>query len=661
MALGTPVAAAAAYSANGGTTVSPAYPASILATDVVLLFVGQKPDTANGGTVTTPTGWTLRDELLAAGGHGATLGADTGNTNLRVYSWNAPVAGQTGNLSVTLGANNMAWAFIVRIPTSGGALSYGSADGARTTAPTVNVPFDVALTNGTTATNFQSGDLAIWAMCIPTDVTTPAQFSAQSVTATGATFGAATEINEPDNSLGNDIGGYSAWASVTANSSTAAPTVTVTAGGTVTNVRGPVVLLRVREAGGTTYNNSATETGSAADSSTSVEVNNVALTETGSTADSASSTVSGGTTYNDSTAETGSAADSSTSVEVNNVGLTETGSAADSSTSVEVNNVALTETGSTADSSSRTLVMSSLAADTQSAADTSLASRSAVGNVTETSFAVDSSACSSVQVSTAAETLSATDASNQIVSVPLIGGLINSDVLNRLTLNGTGPLEFVNEAVSLADSATTLSSQTAAVSESVSVADSSTRIGTQTLTVSEAAAASDAVLAQLPSVQVGGLINSDVLNLLPLTGSPPETFSETRTESLAGADSSAVTAGRVGAVAETSSVSDSSTRTGVQVGAVTETAATASTQVSAVPGSTAVLEIVAAAETLSATVIETVSPQPQWITAVESGVLSADAEPLTVIVANTYIGYLRAAVEVIYPETNVQPQYIIAA
>jgi hypothetical protein len=597
MALGTPVAAAAAYSANGGTTVSPAYPASILATDVVLLFVGQKPDTANGGTVTTPTGWTLRDELLAAGGYGATLGADTGNTNLRVYSWNAPVAGQTGNLSVTLGANNMAWAFIVRIPTSGGALSYGSADGARTTAPTVNVPFDVALTNGTTATNFQSGDLAIWAMCIPTDVTTPAQFSAQSVTATGATFGAATEINEPDNSLGNDIGGYSAWASVTANSSTAAPTVTVTAGGTVTNVRGPVVLLRVREAGGTTYNNSATETGSAADSSTSVEVNNVALTET----------------------------------------------------------------GSTADSSSRTLVMSSLAADTQSAADTSLASRSAVGNVTETSFAVDSSACSSVQVSTAAETLSATDASNQIVSVPLIGGLINSDVLNRLTLNGTGPLEFVNEAVSLADSATTLSSQTAAVSESVSVADSSTRIGTQTLTVSEAAAASDAVLAQLPSVQVGGLINSDVLNLLPLTGSPPETFSETRTESLAGADSSAVTAGRVGAVAETSSVSDSSTRTGVQVGAVTETAATASTQVSAVPGSTAVLEIVAAAETLSATVIETVSPQPQWITAVESGVLSADAEPLTVIVANTYIGYLRAAVEVIYPETNVQPQYIIAA
>ena len=245
MALGTPVAAATAY--GGATTVTPAYPSGILADDVVLLFVGQKPSTANGGTVTTPTGWTLRDELLAAGGYGTTLGQDTGNTNLRVYSWNTPVAGQTGNLTVTLGVNNVTWAFMVRIPTGGGTISFGSADGQRTTAPTVNVAFATALTNGASATNFQSGDLAIWAMCIPTDVTTPNQFSAQSVTATGATFATAVELNEPDSQTGNDIGGYSAYASVSSGSSTTAPTVTVTASGTVTNVRGPVVLLRVRE------------------------------------------------------------------------------------------------------------------------------------------------------------------------------------------------------------------------------------------------------------------------------------------------------------------------------------------------------------------------------------------------------------------------------
>ena len=247
MALGTPVAGATAYnSAAGTTTVAPAYPSGILATDVVLLFVGQKPSTANSGTVTTPTGWTLRDELTAAGGYGTTLGADTGNTNLRVYSWDAPVAGQTGTLSVTLGTNNISWAFMVRIPTGGGAISYGSADGQRTTQPTS--PMSIALTNGATATNFQSGDLAIWAMCIPTDVTTPGQFSAQSITASGATFGTATELNEPDSGTNNDIGGYSAYASVSSGSSTAAPTVTATLTGTLTNVRGPVVLLRVREA-----------------------------------------------------------------------------------------------------------------------------------------------------------------------------------------------------------------------------------------------------------------------------------------------------------------------------------------------------------------------------------------------------------------------------
>lgn len=246
MALGTPVAAAAAYSALAGTTVSPAYPSGILATDAVLLFVGQKPSTANGGTVTTPTGWTLRDELTAAGGYGATLGADTGNTNLRVYSWNTPVAGQTGNLAVTLGVNNVSWAFMVRIPTGGGTLSYGSADGQRTTAPTS--PMSIALTDGSSATAFQTGDLAIWAMCVPTDVQTPTQFSAQSITATGATFAAAVEINEPDSTTGNDIGGYSARALVTAGSSTTAPTVTTNLAGTLTNVRGPVVLVRVREA-----------------------------------------------------------------------------------------------------------------------------------------------------------------------------------------------------------------------------------------------------------------------------------------------------------------------------------------------------------------------------------------------------------------------------
>lgn len=247
MALGTPVAAAAAYSAINGTSVSPAYPAGILATDVVLLVVGQKPSTANGGTVTTPAGWTLREELTAAGGYGTTLGADTGNTNLRIYSWNTPVAGQTGNLTVTIGTNNVSWAFMVRIPTDGGTIVYGSADGSRTTAPTSGTPYTVTLTNGATATDLKAGDRAVWAMCIPTDVLAGAGFSAHTITATGTTFGTPTELNEPSSGTGNDIGGYSVWVAATAGSSTVAPTIGATATGTVTNVRGPIALVRVRE------------------------------------------------------------------------------------------------------------------------------------------------------------------------------------------------------------------------------------------------------------------------------------------------------------------------------------------------------------------------------------------------------------------------------
>jgi hypothetical protein len=261
VAFGTPVAGAAEYSASGGTTVAPAYPSGILATDAVLLFVGQKPSTANGGTVTTPTGWTLREEITGAGGYGATLGADTGNTNLRVYSWNTPVAGQTGTQSVTLGVNNVSWAFIVRVPTSGGTLSYGSADGQRTTTPTS--PMSIALTNGASATAFTTGDIAVWAMCIPTDVTTPSQFSSQSITATGATFATAVEINEPDSNTGNDIGGYSAYALVSSGTSSTAPTVAVSLAGTLTNVRGGVGLVRIREAVVIrTGSLAATETGS---------------------------------------------------------------------------------------------------------------------------------------------------------------------------------------------------------------------------------------------------------------------------------------------------------------------------------------------------------------------------------------------------------------
>ena len=289
MAFGTPVAGAAAYSAAGGTTVAPEYPSGILATDAVLLFVGQKPSTANGGTITRPTGWSTLATNNGAGGYGSTLGADTGNTNLRVYYWNSPVAGQTGTLSVTLGVNAISWAFIVRVPTSGGTLSYGVAEGERTSTPTS--PMTINLVDGVFPTSFKSGDIALWAMCIPTDVTTPSQFSSQSITATGVTFNTAVEINEPDSSTSTDIGGYSAYALVSSGTSSTAPTVAVSLAGTLTNVRGGVALVRIRET--VTGSLAATETGSDTFTSSGKVIiqGSLSVSETGTDALSATGSV----------------------------------------------------------------------------------------------------------------------------------------------------------------------------------------------------------------------------------------------------------------------------------------------------------------------------------------------------------------------------------
>ena len=246
MALGTPVAGTAAYSAGSGTSVAPSYPAGITSTDVLILIIGQKPTTANGGTVTTPTGWTLRDSLTGAGGYGVTLGADTGNTNVFVYTKDTVTGSESGTLTVTVGDNNVCSGVIIRVPTGGGAISFGSSDGSDTTAGIVSI---------TCATDpgFTTGDLALWSMVIPTDVTTPAQFSAHAITATGATFAAATELVELDTVNGNDLGGFVAYANVSSGTSSAAPTFTATAGGTTTNVRGPGVVLRIREAAATSY------------------------------------------------------------------------------------------------------------------------------------------------------------------------------------------------------------------------------------------------------------------------------------------------------------------------------------------------------------------------------------------------------------------------
>lgn len=232
-------AGAIAYSAAGGTSVAPGYPASIVEGDLLVLIIGMKPSTANSGSVTTPTGWTAITSLTGAGGYGTTLGADTGNTNIFTF-FRVAAGGETGTLAVTIGTNNVSWAQMYRLSNATGGWSVAGTTGSDTTAG--NVSIAMSADPGVTA-----GDFILGGMVIPTDVTTPAQFSAQALSQTGITFGTVTEISEPDSTTGNDIGGFTYSAPVSSGTASAAPTLTATAGGTVTNVRGPGVFIRARE------------------------------------------------------------------------------------------------------------------------------------------------------------------------------------------------------------------------------------------------------------------------------------------------------------------------------------------------------------------------------------------------------------------------------
>lgn len=230
-----------AYSASGGTSVAPTYPSGITTNSMLVLIVGQKPSTANSGTVTTPSGWTLRGSLTGAGGYGATLAADTGNTNLFVYTKDTITGSESGTLTVTVGTNNVCWANIYRVQASDRCTwSFEVATGSDTSAGSVSI--------ATGSMAIAAGDHVIGAMCIPTDVTTPSQFSAHALAQTGTTFGTVNEVQEPDSTTGNDIGGYVIQAGVSSGSGSGAVTMSATAGGTTTNVRGPGLVIRLRAA-----------------------------------------------------------------------------------------------------------------------------------------------------------------------------------------------------------------------------------------------------------------------------------------------------------------------------------------------------------------------------------------------------------------------------
>lgn len=235
-----PTAATTGTSAT--TTLLVPYPTDLMAGDNIILGVAIKPDTA---TVTAPTGFTAVSNGETAGGGGVT-GVDAGPTRLALFTREAD-GSESGSVTITL-ANSPSgsWGMMVNAEKASGYT--WSVAGANGTDTTTGTPFTAAMG---TDPGLDVDDLVYVFGSIPTDVTTPAQFSSETLTGSGFTA-TVTEIAEPETTQGNDLGGVVCRASVDTGPSSGVATFSATAGGTTTNVRGPIVIVRLRATATTT-------------------------------------------------------------------------------------------------------------------------------------------------------------------------------------------------------------------------------------------------------------------------------------------------------------------------------------------------------------------------------------------------------------------------
>lgn len=222
-------------SASGGTSVAPTYPAGITAGQYLTLHV------SSGGTgdptPSTPSGWTL---LATGASTDGTFGIDTGPRRMTVFGKEA-TGSETGTVTVSITNGNTCRGSIARWTKSGSGSWDVSAQGAGDSTSGTGVSIAFA------SVNWNTGDAALVAVSQRVDSATQ---SAQSLTATGVTFGTRTNRESTAVTTGNDHRHVvDTFAAVSATSSVdAAPTWAYTASAAV-SAGGVIVRLREFTAG----------------------------------------------------------------------------------------------------------------------------------------------------------------------------------------------------------------------------------------------------------------------------------------------------------------------------------------------------------------------------------------------------------------------------
>jgi hypothetical protein len=222
---------------TGTSSLSLGVPAGERLGDLHVAFVHCRPESA---AIPTPDGWTAVSNGEVTGGFGSQAN-DTGLQRLKAfYRMGGLIAAKT----VTLTSSPTACQGIVccvRSTIPGCVWDVAGANGSKNTGGT---PYSCTFNVNPGIT---SGDMVLVFGGIASDVTTPAEFSAETLTATGLTSGSVTEIGEPETTQGFDLGGVLCRWSPSAGPSSTAPAFSATAATTNTNSAGPLVLVRVRE------------------------------------------------------------------------------------------------------------------------------------------------------------------------------------------------------------------------------------------------------------------------------------------------------------------------------------------------------------------------------------------------------------------------------
>ncbi len=233
-----PTVAFGAIGTTGSTTattsVTAAYPTGITTESALYLVVTGRSNTAGTEFAVTGGGWTIVGTF--EGGTG-TWGVDAGTRRVTVFRKDSVSGSESGNVTVTLAGTtaNTLYARIVRVqPPTGYTISEAFASGADTSAGT---SFSATASS---SLSWQAGDLLLIAVASSTDTATQ---SAQSITASGVTFGTRTNRASIAVTGGNDHRHIVDTVPVTAGSGSSAPTYSYTASASTS---GPVGFLRLR-------------------------------------------------------------------------------------------------------------------------------------------------------------------------------------------------------------------------------------------------------------------------------------------------------------------------------------------------------------------------------------------------------------------------------